>query len=208
VTPPLILASASISRQVILQAAGIRFLVEPSGAEETVFEAPTSEVVAALASQKAAEVASRHKDDLVLGCDSLLEIEGRIYGKPSSPEDAVERWLAQRGKEGTLFTGHELIASATDDRHSEVVATRVRFGLPSEAEIRAYVATGEPLDKAGSFTIEGRSAPFIDRVEGDPGNVRGLSLPALARLLAAHGFSITEFWIGEEEMRPEPSGGV
>jgi septum formation protein len=194
VTSELVLASASVSRRQILQAAGIRFRAEPSGADEVMFPAPTSEIVGALARQKAEAVASRVADGLVLGCDSLLDINGQAFGKPASAEEAIERWHGQRGLSGTLFTGHVLVDAKSGVAHAETVGTVIQFGRPSEVEIEMYVASGEPLDKAGAFTIEGRSAPFIEGVEGDPGNVRGLSLPALRRLLEAHGRSIVEFW--------------
>ncbi|HEY5274510.1 MAG TPA: Maf family protein [Acidimicrobiales bacterium] len=193
-TSELVLASSSVTRRQILQAAGIRFRVEPSGTEEVMFSASTSEIVSALATEKATAVAARISSGLVLGCDSLLDIDGRSFGKPASVADALRRWLSQRGTTGTLFTGHVLVDAATGVSHAETVQTVVHFGRPSEREIELYVASGEPLDKAGAFTLEGRSGPFIEGVEGDPGNVRGLSLPALRRLLEAHGRSIVEFW--------------
>jgi septum formation protein len=193
-TSELILASTSATRRQILEAAGIRFRVEPSGVDEVMFPAATAEVVTRLARQKAQAVATRVGDGLVLGCDSLLDIDGQAFGKPASREDAVQRWLRQRGSVGTLFTGHVLVDAASGVSHAESVATVVRFGRPSDREIESYVETGEPLDKAGAFTLEGRSGPFIESVDGDPGNVRGLSLPALRRLLGAHGRSIVEFW--------------
>jgi nucleoside triphosphate pyrophosphatase len=189
-----VLASASSSRRLVLQSVGIRFRVEPSGAEEVMFPASTSEIVEALARQKAEAVAARVARGLVLGCDSLLDIGGLAFGKPASPEEAIARWHGQRGVTGTLFTGHVLVDAESGMSRVETVGTSIQFGHPSDVEIQLYVDSGEPLDKAGAFTIEGRSAPFIERVEGDPGNVRGLSLPALRRLLEAHGRSIVEFW--------------
>jgi septum formation protein len=204
-TSELVLASASVSRRVILQAAGIRFRAEPSGADEVMFSAPTAEIAGTLARQKAEAVVARVAGGLVLGCDSLLDIGGQAFGKPTSAADAVERWHRQRGLLGTLFTGHVLIDAGSGESHAETVATVIHFGRPSDAEIQMYVDTGEPLDKAGAFTIEGRSAPFIEGVEGDPGNVRGLSLPALRRLLEAHGRSIVEFWTEPDGYLPAHS---
>jgi septum formation protein len=193
-TSELVLASASASRRLILESAGIRFRVEPSGTDEVMFPASTSEIVGALARQKAEAVAARVAGGLVLGCDSLLDVDGEAFGKPASAADAIKRWHRQRGLSATLFTGHVLVDARSGVSHEETVATVVHFGRPSDVEIQTYVDSGEPLDKAGAFTIEGRSAPFIERVEGDPGNVRGLSLPALRRLLEVHGRSIVEFW--------------
>jgi septum formation protein len=193
-TSELLLASASVSRRLILESAGICFRAEPSGTDEVMFAASTAEIVGALAREKAEAVAARVASGLVLGCDSLLDIDGEPYGKPASAADAIARWHSQRGLSATLFTGHVLVDAGSGASHEETVATVVHFGRPSDVEIQRYVESGEPLDKAGAFTIEGRSAPFIERVEGDPGNVRGLSLPALRRLLEAHGRSIVEFW--------------
>ena len=194
-TPDLVLASASPTRRAILADAGVRFIVDPSGADETLFSAPTVQVVESLAQEKANAVLARHASALVLGCDSLLDIEGQAFGKPSSLADAERRWRTQRGCSGVLFTAHVLVSAATRKEYAEVVATTVHFGHPTDSEIQAYVRSGEPLDKAGAFTLEGRSAPFIDAIEGDAGNVRGLSMPALARLVGLHGWSITDFWV-------------
>jgi septum formation protein len=193
-TPDLVLASASPTRRTILTEAGVRFIVDPSGADETRSSAPTAQVVERLAREKANAVVSRHASALVLGCDSLLDIEGQAFGKPSSPADAERRWRTQRGRSGVLFTAHVLVSAVTRTEYAEVVATTVHFGHPTDLEIQAYVRSGEPLDKAGAFTLEGRSAPFIEAIEGDAGNVRGLSMPALARLVSLHGWSITDFW--------------
>jgi septum formation protein len=194
VTPSLVLASSSPTRRAILADAGVRFLVDASGTDETLFDAPTANLVAQFAREKAVAVAPRHITAFVLGCDSLLDIDGQAYGKPGSPLEAERRWQAQRGRSGVLYTGHVLVSTATGEQHAEVVATAVHFGHPTDLEISAYVQSGEPLDKAGALTLEGRSAAFIDSIEGDAGNVRGLSLPALARLLGHHGWSITDFW--------------
>lgn len=193
-TPDLVLASSSPTRRLILTEAGIRFRVIASDVEEVIFPAPTDNLVAALAQQKAAAVASQLDSALVLGCDSLLDLDGVAYGKPSSKAEAKERWRLQRGRDGVLYTGHVLIDAQGGTTSAEVVSTVVRFGSPSDQEIDSYVESGEPLDKAGSFTLEGRSSAFLRGIDGDAGNVRGLSVAALARLLARQSWSIVDFW--------------
>jgi septum formation protein len=151
--------------------------------------------VAELARRKASAVAPGVADALVIGCDSLLDVGGEAWGKAVSPAEAVERWRLVRGQCGTLLTGHCLIDTATGGSASAVEATTVRFGSPTDAEIDAYVATGEPLAVAGGFTLVGWGAPFIDGVDGDPSNVIGLSLVVLRRLLAELGVAITDLWV-------------
>ena len=124
----------------------------------------------------------------------MLEFDGRALGKPASAPEAVSRWRAQRGRAGTLLTGHCVIDAATGTRAEAVGATRVHFGSPSDAEIDAYVATGEPLEVAGAFTLDGLGAAFVDGIEGDPGTVIGLSVPLLRQLLAQLGVEITDLW--------------
>ena len=136
----------------------------------------------------------RDRSPLVLGCDSLFTMDGRTVGKPSGPSEAVARIRGMRGGEGVLRTGHHLIDSATGTTASGVEATTVRFGPMTDTEVDAYVATGEPLRVAGSFTLDGRSAPFVDGVDGDHTNVVGLSLPLLRRLLAELDRSVTDIW--------------
>jgi septum formation protein len=147
-----------------------------------------------LAERKAVAVARPDGDAVVVGCDSILEFEGRRHGKPSSAEEAL-RWLrAMRGREGTLHTGHCLVDERTGGRVSAVAATVVRFGDADDAELEAYVATGEAAAVAGAFTLDGRSAPFIDGIVGDPSNVIGLSLPMFRTLLRRLGIPVTALW--------------
>lgn len=196
--PELVLASASPTRQLILGEAGIRFSVIASEVDEVMFRAATSTVVDSLARQKAEAVAGRLETGLVLGCDSLLDIEGSAFGKPASNEEAKARWRRLRATAGVLHTGHVLIDVATGASVAEVVSTLVRFGTPTDLEIDRYVESGEPLNKAGAFTLEGRSSAFLVGIEGDAGNVRGLSVAALGRLLERLGWSITDFWTDRE----------
>jgi septum formation protein len=197
----LILASASPARLQLLQSAGLRPEVIVSGVDESAITAPTPrELVLALAAAKAAAVAERVSAGLVIGCDSLLEMDsvpglaGRGLGKPTSPAAAVALWRDLAGQTGTLLTGHCVIDAATGASVAETGATQVRFSHPSEAEIAAYVATGEPLQVAGAFTLDGRGGWFVEEIRGDHGNVLGLSLPLLRRLLARLGVGVTDLW--------------
>jgi len=191
----IILASASPARLAVLRAAGLEPKVMVSGVDESAFAAGTSaELAGLLAQAKAAAVASGLERGLVIGCDSLLDLDGRALGKPASAAEAAGRWREMSGRTGTLVTGHCLIDAATGRRADAVAATRVRFGTPSEQEIAAYVASGEPLAVAGAFTLDGRGGWFVEGIEGDHGTVLGVSLPLLRRLLAELGFSVTDLW--------------
>ena len=130
----------------------------------------------------------------VVGCDSMLEIDGRIVGKPGDPETAVERWRSMRGAAGILHTGHTLVRLPDGATAEGVSSTIVHFARPSDAEIEAYVATGEPLWCAGAFTIDGLGGAFVEGVEGDPHGVVGLSLPLLRHLVIELGGSWTDLW--------------
>ncbi len=192
---PFVLASSSGARLRILRNAGIDPEVIVSGADETVEAGlDTAAAVGILAERKAAAVAAGRPDALVLGCDSLLDFEGVAYGKPDSPQSAAELWRRMSGRTGTLFTGHCLIQQAANRVVRGTGRTEVRFGSPTEAELAAYVASGEPTAMAGAFSLEQLGAPFIDGIDGDPGNVIGLSLPLLRRMLAELGIAITDLW--------------
>ncbi len=189
------LASASAGRLRVLRDAGIDPEVVVSGVDESAADGlDTAALVAVLAERKAAAVARRRPEALVLGCDSLLDLDQVAFGKPASPTEAAAMWRQLSGREATLFTGHCLISAAAGRRLREVARTVVRFGTPTEAELAAYVASGEPLALAGAFSIDGRGAPFVEGIDGDPGNVIGLSLPLLRRMLAALGVAITDLW--------------
>ncbi|AUH40973.1 Maf family protein [Streptomyces sp. CMB-StM0423] len=193
----LVLASQSPARLALLRQAGLAPEVVVSGVDEDAVTAATpAELALVLAEAKAGAVAARPEaaGALVVGCDSVLELDGRALGKPVDAEDATARWKAMRGRSGVLQTGHCVIDTASGRRSSATAGTVVRFGEPSDAEIAAYVATGEPLYVAGAFTIDGRSSAFIDGIDGDHGNVVGISLPLLRRLLAEVGVQITDLW--------------
>ncbi len=198
----LVLASASPARLATLQAAGIDPAVQVSDVDEdAVLDAlpptsPVGEQVLQLARAKARDVASRATGDLVLGCDSMLELGGQVHGKPADAAEASERWRRMRGRSGVLHTGHWLIDLRTPGggQTGATSATTVHFADLSDAEIDAYVTTGEPLVVAGAFTIDGRGGPFVTGIEGDHHGVVGLSLPVLRTLLGELGVSVTELW--------------
>lgn len=195
--PPLVLASGSAGRLRLLRQAGLDPEVVVSGVDEAVGGGlDTAAVTGLLAGRKAAAVAARRPDALVLGCDSLLDLDGQALGKPASAAEAAAMWHRLAGRRATLFTGHCLIGPGGDREARSVAATAVRFGTPTGQELAAYLASGEPLSAAGAFTIEGLGAPFIDGIDGDPGTVIGLSLPLLRRLLAGFGVAITDLWRG------------
>ncbi|MBV7254484.1 MULTISPECIES: nucleoside triphosphate pyrophosphatase [Streptomyces] len=192
-----VLASASPARLGLLRQAGLAPEVIVSGVDEDALTADSPGALAlVLAEAKAAAVALRPEaaGSVLIGCDSVLDLDGVALGKPADAEDATARWKAMRGRDGVLRTGHCVIDTASGRRASATASTTVRFGEPSDEEIAAYVASSEPLHVAGAFTLDGRSAPFIDGIDGDPGNVIGLSLPLLRRLLTELDLAITDFW--------------
>lgn len=197
----LVLGSASPARLSTLRAAGVEPVVIVSGVDESqVADVPPAELALQLAELKCAAVADR--DDvppgaLVLGCDSVLELEGQALGKPGTAEEATRRWLAMRGRSGVLLTGHSLRDTATGHVASATAATTVHFADVTDEEIAAYVASGEPLHVAGAFTIDGLGGAFVTAIEGDHHNVVGLSLPLVRELMAELGHSWTDLWTGQ-----------
>jgi septum formation protein len=195
----LVLASASPARLGLLKQAGFDPRVVVSGVDESEITASTpAELARVLARTKAEAVAESGLLDggeLVLGFDSVLELDGMAYGKPKDAAEATARWQSMRGRSGVLQTGHCVIDLATARQASATASTTVRFGTPDDLEIAAYVASGEPLSVAGAFTLDGLSAPFVEGVDGNPGNVIGLSLPLLRALLAELGVRITDLWV-------------
>lgn len=191
-----VLASASPARRRLLEQAGFNVEVIVSGVDEDQIDTSSTRIaVAELAELKAqAVVAGLSADALVVACDSLFDLEGRSIGKPASRDEAAAVCRSQRGKTGILMTGQCLIDTMTGRQAIGVAETRVHFGHMSDAEIDAYVASGEPLSVAGSFTLDGLSSPFIEGITGDPSNVIGLSLPLLRRQLGALDIAITELW--------------
>jgi septum formation protein len=204
VTISLVLASASPARKKLLHAAGIDPSVVVSSVDEAAVteaarasygELAAEDVALVLARAKAEDVAAQIDHAVVVGCDSVLELDGEIHGKPTSAAEAVARWRQMRGSTGVLHTGHWVV----DTRQSEVggtgatlgatASTTVHFAMLTDAEIDAYVASGEPLRVAGAFTLDGLGGPYVSAIEGDPSNVVGLSLPLLRELLGELGLT-------------------
>lgn len=209
----LLLASASPARLTTLRHAGVEPKVQVSGVDEDAVIAEATEragtplepgqVALTLARAKGEHVAGGELDediDLVLGCDSVLELDGEVYGKPATPEIARVRWQQMRGRSGVLHSGHWLIdlreaeAGGTGGMTGAASETVVHFAELDDAEIDAYIATGEPLQVAGAFTIDGLGGAYVRGIEGDHHNVVGLSLPVLRDLLADLGIPWHRLW--------------
>jgi septum formation protein len=213
--PSFVLASASPARKRLLEMAGISPLVYPSDFDESQVQLEDpGELVQALAKFKAATTMRMlferqnelpagffsRSPGLILGCDSVLSIQGEIHGKPKSREEAIARWKQMRGQIGELFTGHAFWQPYTEDvliPHPPLVRvqmTRVYFANISDKQIEAYIDTGEPMNCAGCFALEGRGGLFVEKLEGCHTNVIGLSLPLLRQMLAELGYDVTDFW--------------
>ena len=202
-----VLGSASTGRLRVLRGAGIDPVLAVSGVDEdAIIEslgpgAAPETVVSALAEAKAAAVshtlaAEVAADCVVIGCDSMLYVGDELRGKPGTAEQARAQWHSMSGRSGELFTGHCVLRMLAGGTRSvtRAAVTTVRFGVPTEAELEAYIASGEPLGVAGGFTVDGLGGWFVDAVDGDPSNVIGLGLAVTRRLLEEVGLSLGELW--------------
>lgn len=199
----LILASASPARRRLLETVGVDAVIRPSDFDESQIQlSDPVELVKTLAQCKAEAVTKTLETDpefsgknlLVLGCDSVLAVGGEIYGKPDNPEEAIARWKTMRGQVGQLYTGHALMDLSQQKTLVYAPVTHVHFSPLSNEEIEAYIATGEPLNCAGCFAIEGKGGLFVDKLEGCHTNVIGLSLPLLRKMFHELSYDITDFW--------------
>ncbi|WP_414588892.1 Maf family protein [Scytonema sp. PCC 10023] len=194
-SPSFVLASASVARRRLLQTAGIQPFVCASDFDESQVQInEPAQLVKTLAQRKAETVAPQFQSALIMGCDSVLAINGEIHGKPADAEQARQRWQKMQGRFGDLYTGHALIDNTQKITLVKYQVTRVYFAQLSDRTIDAYVATGEPLKCAGAFALEGRGSLFVEKIEGCYSNVIGLSLPLLRQMLTELGYNVTDFW--------------
>jgi septum formation protein len=204
-----VLGSASPGRRKVLRQAGIEPVVVVSGVDEDAIvsrlgDVSPDAVTTALATAKAERVASIldpsvAADCVVIGCDSMLYCDGELRGKPTSADEAKRQWQTMAGRAGELHTGHCVIRLRDNEivhQSAESLVTSVHFAAPSEPELDAYVASGEPLNVAGGFTLDGLGGWFVEAVDGDPSSVIGISLPLTRRLFDAAGLSIPALWEG------------
>jgi septum formation protein len=200
----LVLASRSPARLKVLRNAGVEPSVLVSHVDEdaiaaSIPDATPAELALRLAQEKARVVAAGlnaidSRDVVVVGCDSVFDLDGTAFGKPADANQAKERWKLMANRSGVLRTGHWLIHPATGREIGDVTSTTVHLGSMTDAEMDAYLATGEPLEVAGGFTLDGLGGAFVEGVEGDPSNVVGISLPGLRSLLGSWGISWTDLW--------------
>ena len=193
----LVLASQSPSRRMLLEQGGVRPVLRPAHIDEdaviaSLHDAPPATTVSTLARAKAETAIADFPDDVVVGCDSMLLLDGELLGKPHTVEATIERWKAQRGKVAQLLTGHAVWFGG--EWVVGTVATTIRFGDVSDADIEAYARSGQPLECAGAFTLEALGSWFIDSIDGDPTSVIGLSMPLLRRCLYRFGLDASDFW--------------
>lgn len=196
----LVLASRSPARLHALRSAGVEpevivSDVDEEAVEATLPDATPAELAQVLAQAKAEVVAAEVEGPaLVVGCDSVFELDGIAYGKPGTPEVARERWHTMMGRAGILHTGHHVVDTRTGSAVGATCSTVVHLGTLTDAEMDAYLATGEPLQVAGGFTLDALGGAFIEGIEGDPSNVVGISLPTLRQLLADLDVTWTSLW--------------
>ena len=192
-----VLASASIARRRLLADAGLAAFVCPSKFDEDQVQlSDPADLVNTLAQSKAETVAPQFRKALVLGCDSVLVFNGQVYGKPDGPEEAIFRWQEMRGKRGVPYTGHALIDTARQKSIVQCRVTQVYFAYVSDRQIKDYVATGEPLNCAGAFAIDGKGSILVEKIDGCYTNVVGLSMSLLREMIRDLGYDITDFWAG------------
>ncbi|QSJ16236.1 septum formation inhibitor Maf [Nostoc sp. UHCC 0702] len=193
--PTFVLASASPARLRLLQTVGIKPIVQPSDYDESQIQlSDPAQLVQTLAQHKAETVASGFESALIMGCDSVLAVNGEIHGKPVDASEAIARWQLMQGNFGDLYTGHVLIDLCQKRTIVRCQVTRVYFAQMSDRAIKAYVATGEPLKCAGAFALEGFGSLFVEKIAGCHSNVIGLSLPLLRQMLAELGYDVVDFW--------------
>lgn len=193
--PQFVLASASPARRRLLQSVGIEPIVYPSDFDESQIQLDDpNRLVQTLAQRKAETVIPQFESALIMGCDSILAVNGQIHGKPANTQEAIARWQIMQGNFGDLYTGHTLIDLTQNRTVTKCQVTRVYFAQMSDRDIQAYVATGEPLKCAGAFALEGFGSLFVEKISGCHSNVIGLSLPLLRHMLAELGYNIVDFW--------------